>query len=139
MPKKLGAATDDPVALAKRALRKSHEAEESADDIDAREAANLGWLAVCSLADVASERLGETRGRRGSKGREQVIADLEKEAGIRRGTLGAVFAMAQSVLHGDTFHEDKPLRPAVRTALLEQVLEGMETGMRAIGKIGKRR
>lgn len=116
-----GAASDDPVALADRALEEAAEAIRGSDGVGLREAAEKGWLAACSTADVVAMKLrrGKPKGR---KGREDALAALEDCGGLRTGSFGKRFTYAR-VLHGECFHEDDCPPDHVVVELLKDVCE----------------
>ena len=134
MTKRLGAATDDPKALIARAIREYDAAR--GDPVGIREAANKGWLAICSLADVAAARFGMQEPG-GASGRRVAIKELEKRAKIRRGTVQADFEMSRAILHGECFHADTC--PVNTKDLLEGLSATIDDGMKALDKATKRR
>ena len=98
-----GAASDDPGALADRAIREADAAIRRKDDVGFREAAEKGWLAASSSADVAADKLGmKIPG--GYSGRKSALGELEDRARLRRGALVGTFEAARAVLHGECFH-----------------------------------
>jgi hypothetical protein len=116
---RLGAATDDPAALAKRALIEAERALAAKDPVAFRQAAETGWLAASSSADVAAARL-KLPIPGGASGRQAVLTELERRARLRRGALLTTFGAAQEILHGRCFHGDA-CEPASVLGILESV------------------
>lgn len=101
----LGAASDDPVAIARRALDEATEAIRSKDALGLRQAANKSYLAVASAADVAAAHMG-MKAPGGTSGRRAVLEQLETRAKLKRGRLLVPFESTRAVLHGECFHGD---------------------------------
>jgi hypothetical protein len=102
---RFGAATDDPSVIARRAIREAEVAIRQGDRLGLRQAANKGYLAASSAADVAAVRLGMNEPE-GASGRRVALERLERTARVRRGSLLAPFESARRFLHGDCFHGD---------------------------------
>lgn len=129
----LGAATDDPDALASRAIDKTEEAIRAHDPVSVREGANLSWLAVSSLADVTADRL-ELPAPGGSSGRREVLSKLEALAKLRRGSLVNRFESARTVLHGECFHGDECPRDEILLDMMHDLRDSVRDGLNAIPK-----
>jgi len=136
--KQLGAASDDPKALISRAIREYNQATSGkrTDEVGVREAAEKGWLAVSSMADVAADRIG-MKEPGGAAGRREAIRGLEQEAKLRRGSILGDFEVARTVLHGECFHGGSC--PIHVGDLLEGLQDTIKHGMTAIGKLKGRR
>lgn len=132
-----GAAKDDPGALADRAIKEAESALRRKDSVGFREAAEKGWLAASSSADVAADKLGMNIPG-GHRGWRTTLGELEKHARLRRGSLVGTFEAAQSVLHGDCFHGDKCSTLGV-LGLLDDVKELTVSTQSAINRVKKYR
>jgi len=104
--KQLGAASDDPIYLANRAIREAEGALKAKDEVGFRQAAEKGWLAVAASADVTADRMSWPSSK-GHEGRRKTLANLERKARLRRGTLVGTYEAARTTLHGECFHEAK--------------------------------
>ncbi len=131
----LGAASDDPVALANRAIRDMRAAihTRKRDQANIRQAANLGWLAISSLADVAADKLGRPAPG-GASARRQMLLELDKRGRARGGGFLSTFEAARVSLHGECFHADKCQRDELVLALLEDVKQTSRRGMDLLKK-----
>ena len=134
--RQLGAATDDPVALANRAVREAQSAQVASDADGMRQAAEKGWLALSSLADVAAARLGRPAPG-GASGRREALRALESEARRRRGTFVYPFELARRQLHGECFHGDSC--PADLVEALEDYRAVVVDGASAVTQIRRRK
>jgi hypothetical protein len=132
----LGAAGDDPVALANRAAREARRAAQADDEVGVRQAAEKSWLAMSSLADVAADRLGKLPPR-GAGARREILAEVEKQAKLHRGALVHEFEFARRILHGDCLHGDEC--PPDLVGLVQDYHGVVTRGMAAINKIKRRR
>lgn len=132
----LGAATDDPIAIVNRAVRQAHHAEADGDADGLRQAAEMGWLAVSSLADVAAARLGRPAPG-GASARREALRALESEARLRRGTFTHSFELARLQLHGECFHGDSC--PINLVDELESYRAVVTDGMNAVARIRRRK
>jgi hypothetical protein len=93
---------DDPGALADRAIREADAALRRKDDVGFREAAEKGWLAASSSANIAADKLGYGGADElDDTGRKWALGELEDRARLRRGTLVGTFEAARAVLHGE--------------------------------------
>lgn len=110
----LGAVTDNPVELIDRAIRKAHQAK--SPSIELREAAELGWLAASSTADVLGDHARE-RPAHGFNARMKILERVEREQGLKGEPLTRPLAFAKTALHSECFHEDKCDRKTVELAL----------------------
>ena len=129
----LGAATDDPVCIANRAARDARRADLAADINGRRMAAETTWLAVTAVADVAAARMGRSEPRSASE-RMETLQALEREAGVRRGSLTRDFDLARRVLHRECYHQDScPVDLVEMTEDYRGVVAG---GMAAVAKVG---
>lgn len=135
-PGELGATTDNPMSLASRALREALRAEADGDAVGMRQAAEKGWLAVSSLADLAAERLGRPAPS-GASARREALRALETEARLRRGTFVQPFELARRQLHGECFHGDHC--PANLVEVLEDFHEVVAAGVAAVTQLDLRR
>lgn len=137
MPKKtksqrLGATTDDPIKMVELAIQEAETADEKAkDNLPLRRAAELGWLAASSTADVLAKRLNQTEPK-GANGRRAVLKEVEDSRRMKRGTLSVKFDAAQEILHGECYHENHPKKCARDRVLdhLEQVKELVEIALK---------
>ena len=141
MPKKktrrvLGAATDNPVALASRAVREAHIAEASSDQDGIRQAAEKTWLAMSSLADVAAARLGRPPPG-GAIARRATFRALEQKAKLRSGRITHEFELARTVLHGQCFHGDEC--PVNTVEMIHEFHEVVKEGMGFIKKLPRKK
>lgn len=114
--KALGAATDNPEEIIDRAIRQAVRSSDKSPRLDLREAAEMGWLAISSLADVLADKVGE-RNAGGANGRFNVLEAAEKKGGLKKGRLTLPFVAARSALHGDCFHEDRCERKQIMPVL----------------------
>ena len=112
----LGAASDDPAKIIKVAIEHAEAAIKANDTQALREAAELGWLAMCGVADVAAHRL-ERGAMGGFNARRAFLVDLTRAAGVRLGDVVGSLEAARSVLHGDCFHSAKCEPARVLTTL----------------------
>lgn len=132
----LGAAHDDPPALIKQAIAEAS-GYHGGDSFKIRRAAETGWLAASSTADVVAKQLG-MRQPRGYDGRAAVLRELESRAGMRRGALVIPFQAARGTLHGSCFHED-----VCKPPVIHDVLAGVQTmtadAAKAVSKLRGRR
>lgn len=114
------AATDDPVAIANRAIKEAKRAFRERDDLGVRQAANKAWLAASSAADVAAKNM-RRKAPGGVAGRKEVLEDLEKLARLKNGTLLNAFSNARLALHGECFHGDSCPSPHELFGMLDAV------------------
>lgn len=128
----LGAATDNPVALASRAMREVKQAEQAGDRDGMRQAAEKSWLAICSLADVAADRLGRPAPG-GASARMATLRALEQQAKLRRGTYTLAFEAGRRALHGECFHGDEC--PNNLTELVEDFHDTVKHGVETINRL----
>lgn len=133
--KPLGATTDNPRKLIARAIREYDAATNARryDQEGARMAAENGWLAISSLADVAAEELGlPIPG--GASGRRKTLQALDQR--VKRGNFLQAYEVARTVLHGECFHEDKC--PIHTDAILDGLKRTIDDGMSALSKRKRR-
>jgi hypothetical protein len=134
----LGAMTDDPIALANRAVRDADAAIRTKDRLKLREAANGGYWAECAAADVAADRLGLSAPG-GHSARLETLRKLEHAAKLRRGLLTADFETARKELHGARYHGDDCPRDDLLIDQLENVRQMTKDAVEAIGRLPARR
>ena len=130
----LGAATDDPVRIADRAARDARRADLAADIPGRRMAAETTWLAVTAVADVAAVKLGLPEPRSAGD-RMEVFQQLERAAGVRRGSLTRDFELARRLLHVECFHADSC--PADLVPMIEDYRGVVAGAMTAVAKVAK--
>jgi hypothetical protein len=133
----LGAARDNPAALADRASHEAAAANRRKDTVGLREAAEIGWLAASSTADVAASKMG-LKIPKGASGRRAVLTDLEQRAKLGRGTLVTPFEAARTVLHGECFHGDICSVESVH-GVIDSVSKMAHTAAEATSKLRGRR
>jgi len=141
MPRKLsslGAATDDPLEIVARARKEAEKAIRDNDRLGLRQAANKGYLAAASVADVAAMKLGEVQPK-GQTARRSVLSNLEDAARLKRGSLLRTFSVAQGVLHSDCFHEDYCPSGKSLLAILDTVEAMADDAVKAYGRLRTRR
>ena len=132
----LGAATDDPHDIIQRAIRVA-DGHHGSDSLPLRQAAEAGWLAASSVADVAARHLG-MKAPRGRLSRLAVLHALEDRAGFHRGELVTPFGAAQAHLHSYCFHEDVCPLPTIKSTL-RAVEEMTRVANKALTKLRGRR
>ncbi len=133
-----GAITDDPTAIANRAIREAEKAIREDDALGVRQAANKGWLAAASVADVVADRMGQSIPH-GATGRLHVLNDLERRTRMRRGTLTAPFGTARQILHGGCFHGAVCPSPGEILGHLDEIKDMTIEAKRAMAKLPKRK
>lgn len=136
MSAKFGAASDSPIAIARRALREFDTAVDDDDGLGIREAAEKGWLAICAVADVAADRL-DIKSASGANGRFKILRELETRSRTNSGDFTGPFDIAHKLLHADCFHEDNYDVGVVKHCL-DGILDAAETGMVAIERAKRR-
>lgn len=133
---RFGAAHDRPGELIDTAIAEA-KAYHGGDSFKLRRAAETGWLAASSAADVAAKRLGE-RHPKGYDGRHATLEKLEKRAKLRHGSLTAPLLAARGTLHGDCFHDDVCSPATIRSTLL--TVRNLTTDVQdALGRLKGRR
>ena len=128
----LGAFKDDPLAMVNAAIAEAEKADDKAkDNLPLRRAAELGWLAASSTADVLAKRMGHAEPK-GANGRRAVLKEVETAGRMKRGTLVIRFDAAQGILHGDCFHENDEKKCVRERVLdhLEQVKEMVDLALK---------
>jgi len=133
-----GAITDDPTHIVNVAIREAEQAIRARDGLGIRQAANKGWLAAASVADVAAEKMGQ-KIPHGAKGRLEVLNDLERAARLRRGSLTATYGTARDILHGGCFHGDVCPSSSELLGHLDAIKEMTVEAKRALSKLPKRK
>lgn len=129
----LGAPTDDPLALADRAIMEAESALKQRDTVGFRQAAEIGWLSASATADVVADRMGMPIPG-GASGRRVTLENLEDAARLRRGSLVGRFEAARTVLHGECFHNDTCSERGV-LGTLDEVRTLATDATRALGRI----
>lgn len=143
MSKGLGAVGDDPWAIYARAVQLGNEGLELPlksrnRRLRFREAAELGWLACSSMADVVSRHLGlKVPG--GFAGRNSVYTKLAAESGMSANKLGRQFVAIQEVLHGECFHGNTSCEaiPALLDSLVRPLLQDSEIAVSWLPRRGR--
>jgi hypothetical protein len=115
----LGAASDDPKSMIIRAIEKASNAPENEkDNLTLRQAAELGWLAASSTADVVTGMKEEPEPG-GFNSRLKALTEAAEERGLKPKHVIAKFGAARAVLHGECFHSDRCPRSVVMATLDE--------------------
>jgi len=86
------------------------------DNTTLRQAAEWGWLAAASTADVVAKRLG-LKATEGFGGRKDALAALDEESRLKGRFLENTLKLAHEELHGRTFHGNERTREDVLSTL----------------------
>ncbi len=130
MARQLGAVSDKPDELIDRALAQYNAASnDDPHNVDARLAAELGWLALNSFADIVGKRLGMPAGHSASR---RVDALEAIDSRVPRLRSRDTFTAARDELHGQCFYEDMCPTPARTRTLLANIKDVIDDGTRAL-------
>lgn len=129
---------DNPEQMVLAALDQAREASmEERDREGIRMAAELGWLAASSMADVVAHQLGMGK-TRGFIARRKSLEELETKAKIHRDSLTSGFDRAKRTLHGECFHANEIATKSVIIAGLEDVKGLIDLATEALKKVRRK-
>ena len=131
----LGAVGDDPKALIALARDRAKAALTAGNWLAHREAANLGYLAICAVADNAAALFG-AKVPEGAKTREALLFQYEDTA--RLGSrLSDAYNRARFTLHGAYFHgNEASVRRTVENDLAE-IAAAIDAAVASLPKVKK--
>lgn len=113
---------DHPVKMAEKAIRDLARAPRGeVDNVQVRQAAELGWLAASSAADKIARTLGRAEPH-GYNARQDALEDVGQAGGLRSAQLVANLAAAKSTLHGECYYGNTCDVKGMTSILKEQVL-----------------